>query len=299
MRPVPHGPNDSTVTNDDTPPTNEHDAQAWFDEGAPVPDSYVDPQLVSMDEPEDRVGFAAVLVLVAAFAAFVGAQYTSELAYVFTSGDPIALNEGSPDEYMIAPAFFEDEQLVVPSNRLVDVVGILERRSRSDDRIFHKLVGSHIYVEREFVDDRPRVLQGTPIREEPGADSYRATYEGVGRLIAFEDLPKRYERFIAFYSDSYQVAFCGFEPSADLELHFRRITSEAEFALREELGRTPSREEVAERLSGATACQNGYLLIAGRDPASYRIFLGIYLVIGVILVGALTLLIRRFRPTSD
>ena len=286
------------MTNDAPPPTPEHDAQAWFDEGAPVPDSYVDPQLVSMDEPEDRVGLAAVLVLVAAFAAFVGAQYTSELAYVFTSGVPIALNEGSPDEYMVAPTFFDDTQLVVPSNRLVSVVGILERRSRSDDRIFHKLVGSHIYVEREFVDDRPRVLQGTPIREEPGADSYRATYEGIGRVIAFENLPKRYERFIEFYSDSYQVAFCWFEPSADLALHFRRITSEAEFALRDELGRTPSREEVAERLNGATSCQNGYLLIAERDPSSYRIFLAIYAVIGAILIGAVTLLWRRFRPSE-
>jgi hypothetical protein len=55
---------------------------------------------------------------------------------------------------------------------------------------------------------------------------------------------------------------------------------------------------IAERLNGATSCQNGYLLIAERDPSSYRIFLAIYAVIGAILIGAVTLLWRRFRPSE-
>lgn len=282
---------------DNAPNPDAHDptAQQWFDGGAPVPEDYVDPELVELGEAEDRIGFTGVLLLVVAFALFVGAQYTSELAYFFTPGDAIDLNEGSDDELMLGPGFVVDGQLAVPSNRFVSVVGVLERRSASEEHTFHKLVGNHVYVEQEIIDDRPRILQGTPLPEEPGADSYRGTYEGTGRIIAFEDLPRRYARFVEFYSDSYQVAFCGYEPSPELAQYFRRLRVDAEFRLTESLERTPTDEELADELGGATDCQQGYLLIAHRDPRSYGIFVLIYLVIVSITGGAGWLLARRWR----
>lgn len=277
------------------PETVDPKAQAWFDAGAPVPDDYVDPELVELGDSEDRIGFTGVLLLVVAFALFVGAQYTSELAYVFTSGDPIDLNAGAEDELMVGPSFLDDGQLAIPSNRYVQTVGVLERRSASEERTFHKLVGNHIYVEQEIIDDRPRILQGTPLPEEPGADSYRGTFEGTGRLIAFQDLPRRYERFVDFYSDSYQVAFCGYEPSAELALYFRRLRVDAEYRLTESLGRAPTDAEIEEELGGVTTCQQGYLLVAHRDPRSYAIFVLIYAVIVLITGGAAFLLYRRWR----
>lgn len=286
--------NPPPVREETAPAKLDADAMAWFGDGAPIPDDFVDDSLVELGET-DRVGQLAVLLLVAAFAAFLGTQYLSELRYAFTPAEAELLNAGADDPLKVGPAFYSEAgALTLPTNRHAQVQGIMERRSVSDDRIFHKLVGAHVYVELERVDDRPRILQGQPMPVERGTESVRGIYEGTGRLLAFEDLPKRYERLIDFYSEGYQVWFCGFERSDELFAFHQRMESEARYAFRTEHGRDATATELAEELGGRTECQQGYLLQDAKTPASHRVYVGIYAALAVILLGSLALLMRVF-----
>lgn len=277
----------------------DDDALAWFGDGAPIADDFVDESLVELGET-DRVGQLAVLVLVAAFAAFLATQYTAELRYAFTPSEPEDLNEGADDALKLGPAYFaESGELTLPTNRFVRVDGIRERRSVSDDRVFHKLVGAQLYVEEERVDERPRILQGQPMPVERGTESVRPVYEGGGRVVAFRDLPQRYERLIEFYSDAYQTWFCDFERSDELFAFHQRLESEARFAFRTNNGRDATPDELAAALRGRTSCHEAYLLQDAKTPETHRVFIGIYAALALILLGSLGLLVRSFLPREE
>ncbi|MFT4703848.1 MAG: hypothetical protein ACI81R_001543 [Bradymonadia bacterium] len=275
------------------PPQLDADAMAWFNGGAPVPDDFVD-QALATDEPEEKLARNAVIVLVMLFAAFLAYQYVGELAYSFSETEAVDLNVGSDDEMLVNL----DVLAAVTSNRHVSVVGIRERRSFGEERTFHKLVGSQIYVEEVVEDDRPRILRNMPMPVERGEQSFRPSYENNGRLIAFKDLPKRYEGLIAFYSNNYRTWFCGYEPSTELADWYQRLENQTRFDLQQANGTTPSAEEVAAALDGATTCQNASLMLDGRDPASYRQFWAIYAALAFVFFGGAWMLSRNLLGRS-
>lgn len=269
---------------------------AWFDAGAPVPDDFIDPELSAGDDGGAGLGQGIILLLVAAFALLLAVQYTLELRYFFTPRTPIALNEGADEDIFIGPEW-EDESgnLAIPSNRYAEVSAIPQRRSLSGDREFFALVGTELYVERRIEDDRPRVLQGTPRPVERGQESARAAYEGAGRVVSFRDLPRRYSRFIRYYSDSYRVHFCGFEPSEELRSYQFRMRRQAEDELLERLGRAPTEAEIRERTGAAGYCQEGYLLIDGEAPSDFWFYPLFYLAFLAIIAGAVFFVARKLR----
>ncbi len=273
--------------------------EAWFQTGAPVPDDFIDPDL-SGEEGARSVGQGLILLLVAAFAMLLSAQYTLELRYFFTDRDPIVLNEGADESLFIAPQWRDEAgNLEVQSNRFVHVSGIPERRSVSGDREFYSLVGSQLYVERRVEDDRPRILQGTPRPVERGMESARVLFEGEGRVVSFRDLPRRYTRFIDFYSDGYRLHFCGFEPSEELRSYQFRVRRQATTALTETLGREPTEDEIREETGPLGYCQEGYLLLADERPGDFWFYPLFYLAFASIIGGAAYFLVQRFRGRSE
>jgi hypothetical protein len=261
--------------------------------GAPVPDDFVDPELASLDDGS-ALSQGLLLVMVAAFAIFLGAQYTQELRYYFSPPQPLDLNEGADEPIWIGPEYLDAAgDLELPSNRYVRVAGIPERRSVSGDREFVSLVGSQLYVERARPDDGPRILRGQPRTIDRDLESARLLFEGEGRVVAFTDLPKRYRRFVEFYSDAYRLHFCGFEPSEALAAYQFRARREAEVDLRESLGREPTEEEVRDRIGPAAGCQQAYLVIEGEVPRAFWIYPVLYAGFAIILLGALYFFVRR------
>lgn len=269
--------------------------EAWFAQGAPVPDDFVDPELAAVDSGAEW-GQRAVLVMVAAFAVFLAVQYVAELRYWMSDRTPMELNEGADESLWIGPRYVgEDGRLQIPSNRFAHVEGIPQRKSISADREYFNLIGSSLYVERVVEDDRPRILRGQPMSVPRGQESIRPLYDGAGRVVAFEDLPRRYQGLIQFYSDSYQVEFCGFEPSAELRSHQVRLERQAELALTESLGRAPTEEEVLERAGASVRCQHGYLLLDGQSPQSFNYVPLMYAVFVVSVLGSAFFLLRSRR----
>lgn len=268
----------------------------WFEAGAPVPDDFVDPELENLDTGNPWA-HGVILLMIAAFAVLLAFQYTLELRYFFGPREAIDLNEGADEPLFIGDAWRDDEGLLeIPSNRYARVNGIPERRSVSGEREFTSLVGSQLYVERTIEDDRPRILQNTPMPVDRDLESARLLFEGEGRVISFRDLPRRYERFIEFYSNGYRLHFCGFEPSEELRSYQFRVRRQAEGDLRDELGREPTEQEVRERAGPAAYCQEGYLLIAGEVPGDFWFYPALYVGFALIVGGAVFFVYRRLRP---
>ena len=269
--------------------------KSWFEEGAPLPPDFVDPDFDQLDG-ESSWGHGILLLMVAAFAVLLATQYTLELKYFFSPREALELNAGADEALFVGPQWIDEAGLLdIPSNRYARVAGIPQRRSVAGDREFFALVGKEIYVERRVEDDRPRILRGTPIPVDRNLESARMMFEGEGRIVAFRDLPRRYERFIAFYSSAYRLDFCGFEPSEELRSYQFRVRRQAEADLREELGRDPTEAEVRERAGPAAHCQEGYLLIADEVPAEFWVYPVLYAAFAGIAAGALFFVVRRLR----
>jgi len=272
----------------------EREFFASLDGGAPVPDDYVDPDLERLGGDP---GHAQVIMLgmLAAFAIFLATQYLGELRYYFSPTEPIDL--GEIDEISLRDDLFEEGMLTLPSNRYVSLVGITERRSHARKRIFYKLVGAHIYVQSDEVDERPRILRHESLTVSPTEESYRAIHETPGRLIAFEDLPGRYQGVVRHYGDNYRTHFCGYEPSAEVRAYMLATRGRVEMTLLDELGRPPTPEELDDRLGPTNRCQHGYLVISGMAPRDYAYVLYIYAALGLVLIGCLVFMVRWFRAS--
>ncbi len=252
--------------------------------GAPLPADYVDPELQRL--PVARRGSQAWLLwVVAALGVFLGVQYLPELRYFLSPGEPLEL--GLLEELQHDERYVQNGQIALPSNRLVALEGIPERRSVADETIFYKLVGAHIYVEDIGGNAAPRLLRNLGGMPDPEAESYRATFARPGRLVAFEDLSRRYRSVVSYYSESYGIEFCGYEPSADVRAFRNNVISRIRLTLRDELGRDPTDEELNERLGPHGGCQRGYILMAGRLPSSYWwvpvAYVGLLLLVGFCL----------------
>ena len=277
-------------------PRGRVDEDMWFVSGAPVPEDYVDPALAGEDDGGGVWGQQAVLLLVAAFAVFLSVQYIDDLRYAFSPAEPVDLNAGADESTRLAPEWFDAEgQLVLPSKRYVTVSGVPQRRSLSADREYFNLIGSPLYVEVEVNDTRPRILRDQAMPVERGMEDVRPLYEGGGRVIAFTDLPQRYEGLVRFYSDAYRVEFCGFEPSQTLRTFQDRLRREAEVALMDALGRAPTEAEIAARAGATVRCQRGYLLLDGQRPADFRYLAAVYAAFVLIIAGAGAHLLRTRR----
>jgi hypothetical protein len=229
----------------------------------------------------------ALLLLVMAFTAYLGWGSRAEFVYALRQGP--ALDLGMVEEWRTLP-----QPPTLTTQSFVRLEGITHRRSVSGDRVFFKLIGEHVYVEKTEVDDRPRVLRGMP--QTPDVDTeVRPAFTEPGRLIAFSDLPARYEPFIEYYANGYGVHFCGFEPSDAVRIQLSSQRQRAELELADELGRRPSEQEVLDRFGERFACQDAWLVIAGQTPVSLRWMIGVYAVFLGIIAGCLWFVVRWYR----
>lgn len=229
----------------------------------------------------------ALLLLVMSFTIYLGWGSRAEFLYALKQGPAIEL--GMVEEWRTL-----DPPPTLESQSFVQLEGITHRRSVSGDRVFFKLIGEHVYVERTEVDDRPRVLRGMP--QTPDVDTeVRPAFTEPGRLIAFEDLPSRYQPFVEYYSTGYGVHFCGFDPSDTVSIQLSSQRQRAELELADELGRRPSEAEFADRFGDRFGCQPGWLVIAEQTPSSLRWMIAVYAVFLGIIVGCLWFVVRWYR----
>lgn len=259
----------------------------FLDGSAPVPDGWVDPDLADGDPDTGLRSPAASLVLVAlaGLALFFAWQSFDIFRYAMSERAPIEL--GLAEELRETSAHYSGHRLVLSSNRHAQIEGVTERRTAAGERVFRKLIGAHIYIETRDIDDRPVVLRDQPRRRERGTESLADYYGGSGRLVAFSDLPRRYESIVRYYSTNFRVEFCGYPPAIELQQWQNNQRSRIELSLLDSLGRDPTPAELDAALGDSLRCHEGYLLFDGVTPANQWYWLVIYLLLLGIVGGAL------------
>ncbi len=265
------------------------DANAAFEDqffGHALNPDGVDPELARLAGGPSWVT-PGLLTMVLLFTVYLGWSSFDDLRYALSPSEPIDV--GRVEEW---GTFTERPELI--SGRFTSLEGITHRRSVSGDRVFVKLIGDHVYVERIEIDDRPRLLRGTP-RTPSVETEVRTTHTEPGRLLAFEDLPARYEPFVQYYSNGYGVEFCGFVPNDNVRIQLSSERQRAELRLAEQLGHRPNDDEFRAEFGDEFDCQQGWLLLSGQSPKSMRWLIGLYVVFVGIIAGCLWFLYRWYR----
>lgn len=277
-------------------------AHEFFDDvrqaaGTPVPEDWVDPELEKLKPRNPIFAQPIVLIVVTLLAGWLATQYVTELQYFLSPSE--ALDLGRAEEIRLDDDLMQDGRLVLPSNRFVHIEGLIEGRSGAREKTFYKLIGAHIFVEAENVDDRPRILRNVPEMPDRATQSLQDLHDGSGRLLAFEDLPSRYHTVVTYYSNFSRTWFCGFDPSPELQAYHNNLRGRVELEFMDENGRRPTDEELAERVGDRTDCQNAYLLLADTAPKSYWYYPALYLALLSIVVGGVFFLVKTWRTGDE
>ena len=261
--------------------------------GQPVPDDWVDPELEKLKPRNPIFAQPLVLIVVTLLAGWLATQYVSELQYFLSPSEPLDL--GRAEEIRLDERWMQDGRLTLPSNRYVEIEGLIEGRSGAREKVFYKLIGAHIFVEAENVDDRPRILRNVPQMPDRSTQSLQDMHSGGGRLMAMDALPSRYHTVVTYYSNFSRTWFCGFEPSAELQAYHNNLRGRVELEFMDENGRRPTDEELAEAIGHRTDCQNAYLLLADTTPRTYWYYPALYLALLGIVGGGVFFLVKTWR----
>ena len=265
-------------------------SSAW--EGTPLPDDYVDPELTSLPVAPNPLQ-PALLMLLAAFAAFLLTQYVADARYALSSSEAVRLGEAE-----LLPDTAVRGRLALPDNRYVRLTGITERHLTVGTRGYAKLVGVPIYVE---VDAEVLAPPSDDITfgELVLGGSERHVVEQPGRLVSAAALPRRQRAIFAWYSRSFGEVYCDVPAEPAVQRHHDERRSLAEMQLELELGRAPTEAELTDR--AGPPCTQVWLLQEGRRPADHRrhlAFVGLFVVIIAVSGWLLVRWIREYRAAN-
>lgn len=221
-----------------------------------------------------------LMVLVIVVVSSVIFDWSDEIAYFFSSSDPLEL--GDTTTFSSRAAEDPEWEPAVEHNRYVSLTGLPTRISRGGKYEFFRLVGAEIYVQRELdpeeIDEEPSTV---PERPGPGLpiDEHRQRYEGEGRLIAFANAPDRVAGLKEHYAEHYNLRFCEDYTDRQLEdlrqqqletMHtrWRQRYEQTDEQRRAELGLEPipTEEEERDYLANRPVCVDAYLVHDGQRP---------------------------------
>lgn len=240
----------------------------------------VDPELVALAEAPSP--WTPLLLLLIAFAAgFLASQYASDARYAVSSSRFVEL--GDVQFWTTSDQRVYHGELVIPSNRFARLEGVAQRRAVIGGTGYVKLTGVPVFAEvpRDALDD--------PSRDQTFGDflAYGGDRHSVGlpgRLIAFEDLPRRYSGITRYLAKGFELSLCGVQNDPALTSALRAERERSILALTERLGRLPS--EAEELAAVGPECQKAWLYQEGATPAKHRKYLMVFLfLLGVSLVS--------------
>lgn len=254
----------------------------------------IDQELVALAHGPNPL-FPVILVLLGAFAGFLIQQYWHDALYTFQDNEPDVLGD-----VLNWDTVDEEGQLVVPGNRFVKLRGVTQRRAVIGDLGYAKLSGVPVFAEVDpsVLNERSDSARTYGQMLEFGGERYVVTKPG--RLVAFEDLPVRYQTIARYLSHAFEMQICGVDLEPELERALRAERERRVLALSETLGHTPSRQEIVEALG--PSCDAAWLFQESLEPKDHRGFTIAWVVAWAVLVGAVAFLvvwIRRYRAFHD
>ena len=267
---------------------------SWFEDGAPVDEDFVDPELLKLARRPSILELLLFLVIMV-FGIFVAITLRFDLTYYFADSEPIEV--GQVEDLAVHLAEDPDYLLSIGSNVYVHLEGIPSRRSETKNDQYAQLVGAPIFVQQthELADVDPLIREAQPAYG-PHDDRHTRYYINTnGRFRHFDDLGSRQSGLIEFYTRGYGIWFCGEELTPE-QLQFQRnLREETISTLQEELGRDPEQSEIDEVMDQAFHCQYGFLFEADKAPADYTWALITFIFLGVVELGCLFFVFRWIR----
>ncbi len=179
-------------------------------------DEEIDPELLGLASSRRRGSILrpVLFAVVIWFGISIISDWHSELAYFFSSTDPVEI--GSVTEFASKRAQDPTWKPTIPHNRYVSVNGVPSRRSQSKRYRFFKLVGGQVYVEVPRKDaDKTELERKSKSAKQGEID--RTYFEGAGRALRLSDVPKKYDGLRKYYFTRYDTRFCGMKLSKKLE----------------------------------------------------------------------------------
>lgn len=257
-------------------------------------------ELAASAAPGESVLRPILMVMVLVLGGFILSDWKEELAYYFSSSEPVELGQVSefPSRAEADPSW-EPE---IPHNRYVSLTGIPIRRSLSTQYKYFKLIGGELYVEAPRDDaelsEMERIQQG-----EPQADTDRSYYEGRGRALSFSAMPKRYATLRNYYETRYATRFC-----ADLDEASRRQLEEQrrEMAVkiwkktyaeageeeRAKMAPEPGKEKLDELMRENPVCVDAWLIQEGKAPGDHLWYVILSAIFGVFMLVDVIFLVK-------
>lgn len=250
-------------------------------------DYEVDPELVALAEAPNP-WTPLLLLLVAIVAAYLGAQYLGDARYALQSSSRYT-TLGDVEFWGTSNDRFVDGQLVLPSNRYVHIEGVSQRRAALGGLGYTKLVGVPVFAEvsRELLNDPSR---SSTVGDYLAVGGDRHTVGLPGRLVPFDQLPRRYEGITRYLAKAFEMNLCGVEGDPDLLRALRAERDRQILGLNERLGRVASRAEIAREIG--PECERAWLYQEGRAPKDHRGYLYIFVFLGLVSALSVGLAIR-------
>lgn len=274
--------------------SSQQPEDSWFEEGAPVEEDFVDPELLKLARRPAVLELLLFLVIMV-FGLFVGLTLRFDLAYFFADSEAIEI--GQVEDYAVHLAEDPEYLLSFGSNVYVHLEGIPSRRSETKNQQYAQLVGAPIFVQQvhELADVDPLIRDAQPAYG-PHDDRHTRFYiNSNGRFRHFDDLGSRQSGLIDFYTRGYGIWFCGEELTHEQLQFSRTLQEETVSALQEELGRDPEQSEIDEAMDQAFHCEHGFLFEADKAPADYLWALFTFIVLGIVELGCAFFVFRWIR----
>lgn len=278
----------------------QHDEDAWIrDGGAPVPEDWVDDELVGASGPS---GATTLVLLLALVGTTIGLTWLlqDDLAYALQGGEPLALGDVTTWSERIQE---EDTWLLdLPDNVHVSLEGIgghraqVETRSRAGDdtvRAYYKLIGAPILVVRS--EESRRILDAS-VRQDPG--DVRPFVSGSGRLRRLESLPRTQTSVTLWYSRELITIFCDAPADPLVVDRVTRLRADAHRRLRVDLQRDPTEEELRSEGGAPPACIQAWMVELDTTPSSMLPRALLWLFMLLLTVGLLARQALRFYRSS-
>lgn len=262
----------------------------------------LDPELLELAAaaPRDSVLRPILMLMVLVLGVFIIKDWQEELAYYFSSSEPIELGQVSdfPDKAASDP----DWRPEIPHNRYVSLTGIPIRRSLSKQYKYFKLIGGEIYIEAPRDDanlsEMERIQQG-----EPKGDTDRSYFEGAGRALSFSAMPKRYASLRQYYQTRYAIRFCAdYEPREIAQLEeqrkelalkvWKKTYEEAPEEEKAKMTPEPSQEKLQELITENPVCVDAWLIQEGKKPGDHLWYVILSGVFAAFMLVDLIFLIR-------
>lgn len=253
----------------------------------------IDEELVALAHGPNPL-IPLILLLLAAFAAFLIKQYWNDALYALESEDPTEIG----DVFDWPTQFPRDDegQQQLPANQYVKLRGVTQRRAVIGHNGYAKLAGVPVFAEVDpsVLNERSDTARTYGQMLEFGGDRY--VVEKPGRLVPMDVLPVRYQHIARYLSHVFEMNICGVDLEPDLDRALRAERERQLLDLSERLGHAPSKAEVMQTLG--PPCESAWLFQEGLAPKQHRGFLVAWVVAWGVLataIGFLIVWIQRYR----